>query len=116
MSDSDFDRDVQTTLRDHSEFVHRLARRLVLDPHVASDVVQETWLAFLRAPPDPRRPLEGWFQRVVRNKLLERRRAEGRRQQHEVHAARSVEKSSSDVSAERQELERAVMRAVSELP
>ena len=33
------------------EWLHRLARNLAVDPDVADDAVQETWMAALRHPP-----------------------------------------------------------------
>ncbi|HEU4394810.1 MAG TPA: sigma-70 family RNA polymerase sigma factor, partial [Planctomycetota bacterium] len=56
-----------------------LARSLTADPSVADDLVQEAWLATMRARPDTSRPLRPWLSRVLRNLHLQRRRSEGRR-------------------------------------
>ena len=45
----------------NADFVSRLSRRLVFDEHRSDDVVQETWLAALRAPPEEGRPVRSWL-------------------------------------------------------
>ncbi|MCE9594239.1 MAG: sigma-70 family RNA polymerase sigma factor [Planctomycetes bacterium] len=70
-------------------WVRRLAQGLVSDPNAAEDLVQETWLAFLRRRPDPSRPLEPWLAQVVRNFSRRARRANSRRAAREEEAARA---------------------------
>jgi len=47
----------------HAAFVRAMARSLLLDPHAADDVVQETWLTALEAPPRHAENLRGWLTR-----------------------------------------------------
>ncbi|MEM1448315.1 MAG: RNA polymerase sigma factor [Planctomycetota bacterium] len=67
----------------HSDWIDRLARKLVTDPNEADEVVQEAWLRALAAPPSDDENLRGWLVRVVRRVLSRRRRAAMRRSDHE---------------------------------
>ena len=49
---------------------------LVRDGHAAEDLVQETWLAALRARPAEDRPLRPWLGNVLRNFARQRARRE----------------------------------------
>lgn len=53
-------------LLEHAAWIRRLARRLVQGEARADDLVQETWLAALRAAPRGG-PLRPWLARVARN-------------------------------------------------
>jgi RNA polymerase sigma factor (sigma-70 family) len=56
------------TLLTHADWLQRLAVHLVHgDRQLAGDVVQQTWLAALRSPPDPNRPARPWLGQVLRN-------------------------------------------------
>jgi RNA polymerase sigma-70 factor (ECF subfamily) len=57
----------------HRAWLHALSRRLV-GPGLADDLVQETWLAALRRPPDPARGSRPWLATVAR-RLARRLRA-----------------------------------------
>jgi RNA polymerase sigma-70 factor (ECF subfamily) len=59
-----------------------LARSLIGDTQV-DDLVQDAWLAVLRRPPDPLRPVRPWLARVVTNLARNRLRAERRRRMPE---------------------------------
>ncbi|MDH3591469.1 MAG: hypothetical protein OER88_06300 [Planctomycetota bacterium] len=72
-------------LAEHLPLVERLARRLVLDPNAADDVVQETLLAAMKNP--PRRSWRGWLARVVRNLAYRSLRSDERRRRREHRAA-----------------------------
>ena len=61
----------------HSDWLTRLARRLVADSATADDLVQETWVAALRRPPDPDRPARPWLSSVVRRLAAMRTRRQG---------------------------------------
>ncbi len=69
-----------------------LARQLVRDPHLADDVVQDTWVAALSHPPH-RAHSEGrlrrWLGRVAENSARMRRRGDARRAARERAAARA---------------------------
>lgn len=71
------------TLLEHAEWVRALARTLVYDPDRVDDVVQETWVAALKAPPASTDRLRGWLATVVRNVARQTGRAEGRRRRRE---------------------------------
>lgn len=72
----------------HEDWLRGLARGLVADGSTADDLVQETWLAALRNPPDPERPARPWLAGVMRNLVKLRRRSEARRQKRQQRAAR----------------------------
>src|SRR4051812_8950839 len=59
-------------------WLRRLAIRLAHDPDVADDVVQATWEAALKSPPDPRRPPRPWLARVAHNFVRMRGRSSSR--------------------------------------
>jgi RNA polymerase sigma factor (sigma-70 family) len=61
----------------HSEWVRRLARRLLDDAGAAEDVAQETWIAFLRQPLGNVRDLRGWLHGVTRRLALKSTRDRG---------------------------------------
>ena len=82
-------------LLEHASWVRALALRLVRDPGVADDVVQETWLAALRTPPEEDRNLRGWLARVVRNVVSNRHRTRARRATRETEVASRQEPSPS---------------------
>ncbi len=63
---------------DDLRWLHRLARRLVADPNDADDAVQDTLVAALADGPRAR-SLRAWLAAVLRNVVLQRRRAEARR-------------------------------------
>lgn len=51
----------------HKDFVHALARSLVLDEHQSADLVQNTWLAMLKNPGLRIRSPRAWLSRVIHN-------------------------------------------------
>jgi len=77
-------------LMSHSDWLRALARRLVGDPGAADDLVQETWLAAMRRPPDPDRPARPWLAGVMRRLVAMRARGEARRVRRQ-HAAAQPE-------------------------
>lgn len=70
----------------HREWVRALARRLVADPNLADDVVQETWLEALRHPPRHDASARGWLATVARNAARKLIRGAARRERHEAAA------------------------------
>jgi RNA polymerase sigma factor (sigma-70 family) len=67
----------------HAAWLRRLAHGLVRGDAAAEDLVQETWIAALRRPPEPGAPLRPWLATVLRNLFLMRARSEGRRLRRE---------------------------------
>ena len=65
---------------DELSWLRRLARRLVADAHRADDAVQETWLAARGKRPTNRR---GFLATLLRNRLRQDLRGEGRRDRRE---------------------------------
>ncbi|MEM8713285.1 MAG: RNA polymerase sigma factor, partial [Planctomycetota bacterium] len=68
----------------HTDWVQRLARRLVGDPHEADEIVQEAWVQALERPPEHDGNLRGWLARVVRRSIYRRRHAALVRSDHEA--------------------------------
>ncbi|MCP3920539.1 MAG: sigma-70 family RNA polymerase sigma factor [bacterium] len=96
----------------HSQWMRRLARRLVADAAVADDLVEDAWSRF-----DARRVRErtGYLATVVRSLALSRRRSERRRQRREAACARSEVLPSAGEVAARLEIARRVTEALEEL-
>lgn len=82
-------------------WLRTLAQKLGADD--ADDLVQETWLAAVRHPPDRRRPLRPWLAQVLRNALLMRRRTEVRRVRREGAVSLDVEPPAAGDAGERLE-------------
>ena len=57
-------------LRSHAQWTRSLALRLVGDPDEAEDIVQESWIAAARRPPED--PSRAWLGTVVRNLVRDR--------------------------------------------
>lgn len=98
----------------HAEFVQALARTLLADPNTADDVVQDTWLAALNAP--PRELSRSWFATVVRNFARERARGDGRRHAREQYGSRDERVASVDEIVQREATRAELVRAVLALP
>ncbi len=99
----------------HQRWLLRLARRLVADEAGAEDLVQETWLAALKAPPRERGAIRGWLRRVlVRQAGHEYRRDAARREREHATGARTASPSTAAIVA-RAEVQQRVSRAVLEL-
>lgn len=75
------------SLLDQANWVRRLAHSLVRDENEAEDLVQETWLAALKSPPQATGDTKSWFRRVMTNALLQRRRGERARIAREAATA-----------------------------
>jgi RNA polymerase sigma factor (sigma-70 family) len=90
------------------EFLRRLALQLVRDAGDADDAVQETWVAALRSPPDPKRPPRPWLAQVLRNVVAGGRRTAARRRAREGTAAQAPSEApeSADAVLERMRLHR----------
>ncbi len=105
-------------LLEHSAWLRRLALSLVRDSAAADDLVQETWAAALRRPPDRERPLRPWLRRVLENAARFRWRGDRNRAAREERVA-SVGDDEATPSAEellaRHETQQLLARLVSEL-
>ncbi len=77
------------TLAAQTEWMRRLARRLVGDPHAADDLAQEACLAALERPPVRVGSTRAWLVGVLKNLVRQRGRGEARRGGRESAAARS---------------------------
>jgi DNA-directed RNA polymerase specialized sigma24 family protein len=58
-------------LLEHPAWTRRLARTLIGDD-AADDLVQDTWLAAVRHPPDASRPLRPWLGTIIRHQAVNR--------------------------------------------
>lgn len=72
-------------LERHGTWLRSLVRALVGEDG-ADDVTQDALVAALRARPSQERSLRPWLARVASNLAFQRRRAAGRRAEHEAHA------------------------------
>jgi RNA polymerase sigma-70 factor (ECF subfamily) len=100
------------TLLAEAPWLARLARSLTGSAAEADDIVQETYAAALRSPPDTERPLRPWLRRVAVNLVRMRHRGGTRREANES----AVEAQSDPVRTPEQLLERAQLeRRLAEL-
>ncbi len=104
-------RDVEALLRE-SEWLREIARALARDEHSADDLVQETWVAALRAAPRATRNPRGWLTTVVRRLATKSRRAQRAAHAREQDAARAEAQPATVDVVERATLHRAVVDAV----
>jgi RNA polymerase sigma-70 factor (ECF subfamily) len=91
------------TLLAEAPWLARLARSLTGDAAEADDLVQETYAAALRSPPDTDRPIRPWLRRVAVNLARMRHRGRTRRAANESN----VEAQTEPVRTPEQLLERA---------
>lgn len=103
-------------LLEHTDWVRRLARRLVSDAAQADDVVQETLRAALESPPGTGTPPRAWLAVVARNAARALGRGESRRRHHESRAARPEAHAGGLDFLERAQLQQRVTEAVLGLP
>jgi RNA polymerase sigma factor (sigma-70 family) len=93
-------------------WVRALARRLVADPEVTDDVLQQVCLLALQQPPDEARTgprLRAWLATATRHLALHATRADGRRRRREQAAAQpEALPSTADVATHREALRRLV--------
>lgn len=100
----------------HDEFVRALARGILREDSQVDDVIQETWIATLRADLRSVASLRGWLAAVVRNLARDTRRTTDHRREREQLAARAERVPPIDTILEREEARRAVVLALSKLP
>ncbi len=99
-------------LLSHSDWVRRLAARLVDSMHEAEDLSQRTWLAALLHPPRHGGNLRSWLGKVLRRSAREWRESEDARNRRERSAVQDAEVVSAEKVAEAAELQRRVVGAV----
>lgn len=78
----------------YSDLVYSVALRVVADAHVAEDVTQDVFLRVWRRPEQfdvTRGKLVTWLLSVTRNRSIDERRSQGRRQRHESLPATTEE-------------------------
>ena len=93
----------------HAGWLGQLARQLARGD-VAEDMMQETWVAALRRPPDEGRPPRPWLARVLFNFVRQHGRGETRRsrREDEARAAATTTTEATDDVYQRLEQQRAL--------
>jgi RNA polymerase sigma factor (sigma-70 family) len=100
-------------LLSHADWLRRLAAHLVRGGGGADDLLQDTWEAALRCPPDPARPAQPWLAEVLRNLVRARGRKARRRRSFETQArVDPLGVPSAEVLLERAEAQRFVAELV----
>jgi len=108
----------RTTAEDllrHGAWIRALARGLVGDAATADDLVQETYVAALRHPPERRRSLRPWLKQVVVNAARQHARGLERRSRREEQAREPSAPTDPSEWAERLETERRLTDALAGL-
>ncbi|MEO6709826.1 MAG: RNA polymerase sigma factor, partial [Planctomycetota bacterium] len=100
------------TLLAQANWVRALARRLVADPDVAEDLVQDTFVAALSHPPEQRHGLASWLATTLSNARRTRQRRETARRAVEPRGARNELLVSTDELAAQADLQRALVEHV----
>lgn len=100
----------------HSSWLTALAREIVRDPALADDVVQDTWVAALRAPRGIVTSERGWLATLLANVVRSRGRSESARRARERSTARAESVDGPDRLVERAETQRALLAHVLALP
>ncbi len=93
-----------------TQWVRRLAHRLVNDPDVAEDLAQATCAAAIEHRPEPL--TRGWLATVLRNLTSHHQRREGQRREREAMTAKSITLPSTQVMVEKVQSQRRVAEAV----
>ena len=96
----------------HENYVRRLARRLVYDPHAAEDLFQAAWLAALQRPPRDGSAPRRWLARIVRNLASKAWLGARRRQQREQQCVPPPGSSTPDVVLAHEHERRRVVEAL----
>ena len=100
-------------LLQHAAWTRHLARSIVGGE--ADDVVQDTWLAAIRRPPDTTTPLRPWLGTVVRHNAFNRSREASRRAARETRAEIREATETAEALLGRFELHKILVNAVDEL-
>ena len=100
-------------LLEHASWLRRLAQHLVGDD--ADDLVQETWVAALRRPPESDRNVRPWLRTVATNLARFRWRSAKNRRRREEARIEERDAPSSEELLERHEMQQLLARLVREL-
>ncbi len=115
MSESARARLTISDLESHERFVRAMVRQLVRDEASLDDVIQETWIRALSAPPRNFGALRAWLTRIARRVALNTHRSETRRTAREQAVARN-EAVDTRAQAHRDAIRHLLVRAVLRLP
>lgn len=102
-------------LLESDDFVRRFAAKVMAHTESTRDLVQEAWLARLRAGDAPTTNTEGWFGTVIKRLTWKSRTAATRREARERLTARSELVPSAREIAEREELRRRMIDEIMKL-
>ena len=105
-----------SSLLSHQEWLEGFARRLVGDGFLAEDLVQETWEAALKQPPDPERPAKPWLAGTIHNLARQHWRASKRRRVREHRPRTPAPPDQSPEIVDRVLVDQGLFQAVSNLP
>ena len=106
--------DITAALQREASWLSSLAYRLIRDPGLADDVVQQTWTAAIQNPP-PDGLRRGWLATVMRNFARSAARQDVRRREREQRVAAMETVASTDEIADRMAIRGEVIAAVLEL-
>ena len=101
----------------HFGWIKHLAANLVNDPEIADDLVQETYLAALKHPPQSRDKARAWLSTVARNAARQQARGGERRRRREEsqeHREASVDPEELTARIEQQRLLTEAVMSLSE--
>ncbi len=105
-------------LLSNAAWTRRLAVRLLGDRDSAEDVVQETWIAALRARPDTGESVRPWLARVLRNRAASHHRDHGRRvarQDRSVDLAEAASEADPEALLSRVQVQRVLAELITAL-
>lgn len=88
------------TLREHSDWMRRLAHRLVFASDQVDDLVQDAWAAALKNPPREGVPVRAWLAGIMKRRAMQGRRRAGNVQAREAATASAeMVRSTEDLAA-----------------
>jgi RNA polymerase sigma-70 factor (ECF subfamily) len=99
--------ELEMIISEHEAGLLRYATRLLNDPSLAKDVVQETFIKLCRGWQNGSRPdtqLKGWLYRVTHNQAVDHIRKESRLR--ELHEAEAEERAAAEPPGQRPALDR----------
>ena len=99
--------ELEMIISEHEAGLLRYATRLLNDPSLAKDVVQETFIKLCRGWSNGSRPdqqLRGWLYRVTHNQAIDHIRKESRLK--ELHKAEAEERGSEESPRQRSSMDR----------